>query len=306
MTPTNSDGRVAGVACAAGAFILWGVSPILWKAVSAVPPVELLAHRVAWCALLLTPILVASGPRGALRAVLARRRTRWSLLASTALIAFNWFLFIYAVQTDRLMEASLGYYINPLVNVLLGTLFLGERLRRRQWIAVALAGIGVLVLTIGVGHPPWIALGLAFSFGFYGLVRKTIAASAVQGVALETWFLAPIAVGTIGYLALVAPDGTAAFGRVDALTHVLLVATGGITAVPLILFGLGARRLDYSTVGILQYFAPTLQFLLAALAYGEPFGTPRRIAFLFIWTAVALYCHDALAQWRRSRSDTSA
>ncbi len=296
--PNRRGDATIGVLAATSAFVLWGLTPVLWKAVGHIQPGELLAHRVLWCGVLLLPILASPATRTAVRKILGQGSTRAALFASTALIGGNWFLFIYAVNTERVMEASLGYYINPLVNVLLGTVFLGERLRRLQWVSVGLAAIGVATLTIHVGAPPWIALGLAFSFGTYGLLRKKVAATPTQGVAIETWILAPLA---IGFLAWRASTGEAALGNADVATHALLFTTGIITAVPLILFAAGARRLDYSTVGILQYFAPTLQFLLAVVVYGEPFGTERLLSFALIWTAVAVYCVDALARWRRPR-----
>ncbi len=263
-----------------------------------VAPDELLAHRVLWCAPLLLPLLLRASHRAAFARIFRSRRTLLPLLASTTLIAFNWYLFVYAVNHDHVLEASLGYYINPLVNVVLGTLLLRERLARAQWIAVGIAAVGVSVLTIHAGRPPWIALGLAFSFGTYGLVRKQVAATAVQGVAIETWILAPFA---IGYLTFLGSTGELVFGSVDAGTHLLLIAAGAVTATPLILFSTGARRLDYSTVGILQYFAPTGQFLLAVAVFGEPFGIAHAIAFALIWTAVALYTTDAVRRWRNTR-----
>lgn len=298
MLRTRIDETTLGAIAATAAFLFWGFAPLYWKSVRHVAADELLAHRVLWCAPLLAPLLLRASNRNAFARIVRNRRTLLPLLASTTLIAFNWYLFVYAVNHDHVLEASLGYYINPLVNVVLGTVLLRERLARPQWIAVAIASLGVTVLTIHAGRPPWIALGLAFSFGTYGLVRKKVAVTAVQGVAIETWFLAPLA---IGYMAFLGSNGTLVFGSASATTHALLVLAGAVTATPLILFSAGARRLDYSTVGILQYFAPTGQFLLAVAVFGEPFGIVHAIAFALIWTAVAIYTTDAVRRWRRTR-----
>lgn len=298
---TGSSPAAAGLAYTLGAYLFWGLSPIFWKALGGVPTEELVAHRVVWCALLMVPVLAWQGRLRGLAALLRRRRTLLALAGSTALIATNWTLFIGAMGSERVLEASLGYFINPLVTVLLGTVFLGERLRRAQWASVAIAGAGVLVLALRVGRLPWIALGLAFTFGFYSLLRKNVAASPEEGLAVETWLLSPIAAVHLAGL-----PGGGSLGHADAPTLGLLVATGVITAVPLVWFTHGARRLPLSTVGILQYLAPTMQFLLAVLAFREPFALPQLAAFALIWTALAVFTVDARAAWNRSPRGESA
>jgi chloramphenicol-sensitive protein RarD len=286
----------AGVAFAGGAFLIWGVTPIYWKLLKQIPALELLAHRVVWALALVAvwmtlrrrcPDLVTAG---------RRPRTLAALLASTACIAVNWGLFIWAVNTDRVLSTSLGYYINPLVSVLLGLVVLRERLNRRQWLAVGLAAVAVAILTSRVGHPPWISLGLAFSFGFYGLLRKTVAADAVVGLTFETAALTPLCVGFLAWRERI---GAAAFSHQGVGTDLLLVAAGAVTAVPLLLFTLGARRLPLSTVGLLQYIAPTCTFVLAVFLYSEPFTLAHGIAFVLIWTALAIYTLDLRSRLRR-------
>lgn len=291
-----------GLAYTLGAYLFWGLSPIFWKALGQVPAEELVAHRIVWCALLMAAVLAWQRRLRSLPALLRRRPTLLALAGSTALIAANWFLFIRAMGSERVLEASLGYFINPLITVLLGLIFLGERLRRGQWASVVVAAAGVLVLALRVGRLPWIALGLAFTFGFYSLLRKSVAASPEEGLTVETWLLAPL---SLVYLARLAGDGGGALGHVDAPTHMLLVATGVITGVPLVWFTHGARRLPLATVGILQYLAPTMQFLLAVLAFREPFALAQLTAFVLIWTALIVFTVDARAARRNPRHPPS-
>lgn len=297
MKPSASPSPTAvGLAYALGAYLFWGLSPIFWKALGQVPAEELVAHRIVWCALLMVPLLAWQRRLRGLPALLRHRRTLLMLAGSTALIASNWFLFIRAMGSARVIEASLGYFINPLITVLLGMVFLGERLRPAQWASVAIAGAGVVVLALRVGRLPWVALGLAFTFGFYSLLRKNVAASPEEGLTVETWLLSPLAVV---FLARLAAGGGGALGHVDAATHALLVTTGVITGVPLVWFTHGARRLPLATVGILQYLAPTMQFLLAVAVFHEPFALPQLAAFALIWTALVVFTVDARAAWRR-------
>ena len=293
MTPASGSSEIrSGFMFAVAAFLIWGLSPIFWKYLSAVPSRELLAHRVLWCAVLIVPILILGRQVTDLRNLLSRPRTLATLLLTTALIGSNWFFYIWAVATDRILHASLGYFINPLVNILLGMLFLGETLRPKQKVSVAIAALGVSLMTWQLGHVPWISLVLAVTFGFYGLLRKTVDATPEQGLALETWLLSPIAVL---YLAQLHGQGGAggAWGHQGWTIDLLLVLTGVITAAPLLCFTHGARRLSLSMVGILQYIAPTCQFLLAVVVYDEPFGTVHLIAFVFIWIALGLFTTDA-------------
>lgn len=279
------------------AFTFWGLVPVYWKLLGEVPSPQQLAHRVVWSAVFMVGVLLWQGRFAGLGAVLGRRRTLVTLLASTALIGANWFFFLYSIASDQLLQASLGYFITPLVNVLLGLVFLRETLRPVQWSAIVLASVGVGLLTWRVGELPWLALILAFSFGFYGLLRKTVPAGPSEGLALETWLLAPLALLYLGQRHLA---GEGAFVVEGPWITFLLLLTGVFTATPLLWFTHGARRLPLATVGMLQYLAPTGQFLLAVLVYHEPFGRVQLVAFAIIWTALALYTWDARRGRRRA------
>jgi chloramphenicol-sensitive protein RarD len=278
-----------GLAAAVSAFLLWGLFPLYWKLLATVPALEVVAHRMAWA---LAAVAAWVSLRGRWRdalAVASRPRTVARLAASGALVSVNWLLYIWAVVHDRVVEASLGYFVNPLVNVVLGVLVLHERLSRAQRVAVALASAGVAVLTLAHGRLPWIALALATSFGLYGLARKTVAADAVVGLLWETALLTPLA---LGYLALLAHRGTGAFSPAAPAASVLLALGGPITAVPLALFAQGARSLPLSTLGFLQYLSPSLQFLLAVVVFREPFTPAHAATFAFIWAALAILTWD--------------
>jgi chloramphenicol-sensitive protein RarD len=281
---------------AIGAFTIWGVMPLYLKPLAAVPALEIMSHRIVWCCLLVFAWLAARGELGAVRAALANPPTRVRLMATAALISVNWLLYVWAIGNGHVIDSSLGYFINPLLNVVLGVLVLGERLNRAQKSAVALATAGVLYLAIVTGRPPWIALALAASFGFYGLLRKVVAVEAVPGLATETLILAPLAVL---YLLWLESQGTGAFGRAPTHVNALLLGSGVITALPLTLFAYGARRIPLSTVGLVQYIGPTLQFLLGVWVFHEPFTMQRGVGFLFIWAALAIYGADGL--WRNRR-----
>ncbi len=286
-----------GVAYGVAAYLWWGLVPVYFKSVASVPALEVLAHRVAWSVVMLNAMLVLQKRwRIGLRMVLVRR-TMFMLVASTTLIAVNWLVFIWAVSESRVLEASLGYFINPLVNVLLGFVLLGERLRRWQWGSVALAAIGVTYLTTGYGAFPWVSLVLACSFGTYGLLRKTMRVDSLVGLATETTILTPPA---IGYLLFALVTDRLAFGNETWRMDVLLSLAGVVTAVPLIWFAHAARRLRYATLGLLQYIAPSGQFLLAVLLFGETFTPDHMIAFASIWTALAIYSLDTFAQNRNA------
>jgi len=289
--------RGAGLAAGIAAYACWGFVPLYFKAVSAAPPLEVLAHRIAWSLVLLLLLVSRRGQRGALRAVLRPGRTLAMLSAASVLIAVNWLVYIWAVAAGRVMEGSLGYFINPLVSVALGVVVLGERLERPVGIAVAVASLGVVWLTLGLGHPPWIALTLAFSFGSYGLLRKLVPVGAVLGLCVETLLLAPLA---LGYLGVVGASGRLAFASGSLRLDVLLLLAGPITAVPLLLFAAAARRLPLSTLGFLQYLSPTLQLLLAVLVFKEPLDAARAGAFAFIWTGLAIFTIHSLREgWTR-------
>lgn len=294
-----------GVAFAGAAFLFWGLSPIYWKALGAVPAGEVLAHRIVWSSVLLAAMLLARRRGRELLAAVRRPRTLATLVVTTALIAVNWYVYIWAMAAERVLEASLGYFVNPLVNVLLGVVFLRERLSRPQAAAVALAAVGVAVLTVEVGRVPWVALLLAGTFGVYGLLRKTVDAGPQVGLAVETALLTPL---TLVWLARLHAGGGGAFGGGafgggafggGLATDLLLVGAGAVTVVPLVWFTQGARLLPLSALGLIQYLAPTIQFLLAVLVYREPFGATHLVAFAVIWAGLAVFTWDLRRRLRR-------
>jgi chloramphenicol-sensitive protein RarD len=284
------DPRAHGLAAAVAAYLLWGIAPLYFHALPHVPPLEILAHRVVWSVLVLALALLVTRRWASVREGFATRGRILALCATSALISCNWGIFIWAIGQHRLVEASLGYFVNPLVNVALGAIFLGERLSRRQLAAVALAGVGVLVLVVRAGTLPWVALALAVSFGFYALLRKVARIDALGGLFVETALLSPVA---LAWLVARGAAGTGAFGA-DPRTTALLSLAGVVTATPLVLFAVGVRRLRLSTIGVVQYLAPTCQFLLAVLAFREPLGAAQLGAFALIWTSLALYTADAI------------
>lgn len=278
------------------AYGLWGFFPIYWKQLAGIPAVEVLAHRVLWSAVFVALVLLAKRSGAQTLAVLRDPVKRRAMLLSTVLIAANWGIFIWAVSVNRVTEASLGYYINPLLNVVLGRLVLGETLRPRQVVSVALAAIAVVYLTAMRGAVPWVSLVLAATFSLYGLVRKQSPVGALDGLAIETSLAAPAA---IIYLVLLDPP----FRNIAAATPlmlVFLVGSGVATAIPLLAFAGAARRLRYTTLGMVQYLAPTLQLACAVLLYGEAFRTTHAVAFGMLWCAIAIYIVDGLLD-RRSR-----
>jgi len=287
-----------GLLYGVSAYALWGVVPVFWKLLAGIDPVEVLAHRIVWGVAAFALIVPFAGAGPALRVAMRDRRTLAVMALSGSLLALNWGIFVGSVATGHLLEASLGYFINPLVSVGLGMVVLGERMRRLQWLAIAFAFAGVVLMTWYAGRIPWISLLLAATFGSYGLVRKVARVESLVGSTLETALLAPIAAG---YLVLVAMRGEGALGHTDATTHLLLVATGVVTAGPLLLFTSAARRLPLSTIGFLQYLSPTGQFLLAVLVYGEPFSADRLLAFALIWAGLAVFSLDLLRLRRRPR-----
>jgi len=282
--------QVVGGLYATAAFGAWGLVPAYWKQVAFVPGPEMVAHRVLWALPVLLVLFARRHALGRLRGALAHSGHRRLLTITALLVGSNWLVFIWAVQEGHLLEASLGYYINPLVNVLLGRVFLGERLTRRQGVAVGVAAVGVAALTVGLGVVPFVALGLALTFGAYGLLRKQAGVDALTGLGVEVCLLAPLAVAGIGVFAA----GGDARATAQGLGGIALVACSGpVTVLPLLWFAEGARRLRYSTLGFFQYLAPTGQFLLAVLAYGEAFTRSHAVAFPLIWLAVLLYLSDA-------------
>lgn len=286
-----------GLIAAALAYTLWGLFPLYLKQVAHVDPVQVVAHRSLWSLVFVFGLLALWRRLGWVKAALRDRRTLLVFAASAALLALNWGVYVWAVGAGRIVDASLGYFINPLVNVLLGVWLLQERPRPLQWVAVALAGCGVLWLIVGAGEWPWIALVLAFTFGFYGLLRKTAPLGASEGLALETLMQAPVAALLIGWWAWL---GTGAMSAQEPLTSLWLMLAGPFTAIPLLLFAAGARRLPLATMGLLQYLGPTLQFALGVFVYGEPFSADRAVGFVIIWAALALYSAESLWRWRQA------
>jgi chloramphenicol-sensitive protein RarD len=286
-----------GMLYAATAYTLWGLFPIYFKALQNVSPAQILWHRIVWAFVFLLVVLAMRRQWQWIAKVARQPKVLAGFTASAVLLSLNWYMYIWSVNNDHVVDASLGYFMNPLVSVLLGFLLLHERLRPAQWAAVALAAAGVAWLTWQAGHPPWIGLWLAFSFGFYGLLRKTAALGALEGLALETFLLFPIA---FGYLVWLAVNDQNAFLHASVASKWLLVAAGPITAIPLLLFAAGARRIPMSTLGLLQYLAPSLQLLLGVWLYNEPFGGNRLLGYAVIWSALALYSLEGI--WRVWRS----
>lgn len=283
--------------------LVWGLSPLFWKPLAAVPVWEVLLHRIVWSALFLLAWLWRRRGLAALAAALRSRRQLTTLSLTTLLIGVNWYLYIWGVNNDRVLETSLGYFILPMFVVLLGVLCLGERLRPRQTAAVALATAGVLNLVLSQGRPPWLALALASTFAGYALLRKTAAVDALTGLAVET---ALLAVPALTALAALAWKGRLSAPGSGWQTWSLLALTPAVTALPLLWYTEGARRLPLKTLGLLQYLSPTCQFLLGAFLFKEPLGKPQLLSFGFVWAGLALYTTDALngkGPWSEGRLD---
>jgi chloramphenicol-sensitive protein RarD len=281
----NQTDSLRGFAYGIAAYAWWGFAAVYFKLVRDVPPLEILAHRVVWSMVVLVLLVTFMRRWPAALRVVRDRRALLALAASTILIAVNWYTFIWAVTRNHMLDASLGYFINPLVNVVFGYFFFHERLRTAERVSVALAALAVLWLTVSAGVVPWVALVLATTFGLYGLVRKLAGVGSIEGLSIETALLLPIA---LGYLTWLGTSGTLTFGNSLRL-DLLLLAAGPVTAMPLLWFATAVRELRLATVGLLQYIAPTLQFILAVAVYHEPFGGARLVAFLLIWIAGAMY-----------------
>lgn len=292
-----------GVLAGIGAYFMWGLFPIYWKFLLEVPALQILAHRMVWSLVVMLLLLAISGDRTWLKRALRERRLLLTYVAAASLLAVNWGTYIWAVNSGFVVESSLGYFINPLVNMLFGVIFLKEHLRRGQIIAVCLATAGVLYLTISHGRLPWIALVLALTFGLYGLIKKTAPLDSSQSFTLETLALF---LPAFGYLALQEARGVGAFGHQGTVTNLLLAFAGPVTSIPLLLFGFAARRIPLSMVGFLQYIAPTLQFLLGVLAYHEPFPPEKLVGFAIIWLALILYTTESVLYNRRRAAATPA
>lgn len=288
-----------GILYAALAFILWGIFPLYFHALKDVPPLEILGHRMLWSLLFLLLVLAVRRQWKWLPQVLRQPRVLAAFVASALLLSANWFVYIWSVNNGHVIDASLGYFINPLINVMLGMLVLGETLRRGQWIAIGVAACGVAWLTWSAGQVPWIALVLGLSFGAYGVLRKTAALAALEGLSLETMLLFPLALGYVLWLTM---HGQNTFVNTDSdATRWLLAAAGPITAIPLLLFAAGARRIPMAVLGMLQYISPSIQALLGVWVFHEAFPPERLTGFIIIWAALALYMAEGLWSGRRAK-----
>ncbi|WP_130100387.1 EamA family transporter RarD [Siccibacter turicensis] len=287
-----------GVLLALAAYFIWGIAPAYFKLIHYVPADEILTHRVIWSFFFMVALIAITRQWGQIKRLCQTPKKIFALALSAVLVGGNWLLFIWSVNNHHMLEASLGYFINPLVNILLGMIFLGERFRRMQWVAVVLAATGVLVQLWTFGSLPVIALGLAFSFAFYGLVRKKIAVEAQVGMLFETLWLLPVAAF---YLFFYADSPTSHMGQNPMSLNLLLIAAGVVTTIPLLCFTGAATRLRLSTLGFFQYIGPTLMFLLAVLFYDEIPGADKMVTFAFIWVALAVFVMDALYTQRRTR-----
>lgn len=292
-------GLIAAFLC----YLTWGLVPLYWKQMASVDAMELIAHRLVWSLLFLVFVVTALRGWTEVWAALSTWRGFARNFLGGCLLTANWWVYIWGVNAGHVIECSLGYFLVPLLNVALGRLVLGETLRRWQWIAVTLAGAGVGYMMVQLGHVPWIAFTLALSFGLYGLLRKQSPLGPLTGLAVETLLLAPLAASWLVWLAF---QGRGALGHVDGRVTALVLSTGIVTAIPLLLFAYGAKRLRLSTLGLLQYAAPTCQFLLGWWVYREPFGRDRAAAFALIWLGLAAYTADAVTAQRRASRDRAA
>ncbi|UPR35703.1 EamA family transporter RarD [Vibrio cyclitrophicus] len=298
MTQDEQQRTRQGILLAVAAYTMWGIAPIYFKSLSEVSPFEILSHRVVWSFFLLAFLLHMSRGWRKVRDTLTSKPKMLYLVATSILVGANWLIFIWAVNSNHMLDASLGYYINPLINVLLGMFFLGERLRKLQWFAVSLAAIGVIIQLIAFGSVPIVAIALAFSFGFYGLLRKKVSLEAQTGLFIETLVMLPIATT---YLLFIADSATSDFSMNPMQLNLLLVAAGVITTVPLLCFTGAATRLKLSTLGFFQYIGPSLMFLLAVLIYGEAFTSDKAITFAFIWGALVVFSFDGLRNNKKNK-----
>ncbi|RGP40137.1 putative transporter [Altererythrobacter insulae] len=296
-TPQSpADGaEPSGLPAALGAYLIWGFLPLYLILVDTVPPIEFVGWRIIWTLPFCLLIVVFRKQLSELKAALTNRKAMTILLASSGLIAINWFVYVWAVQTGEIFAASLGYYINPLINVVLGTLILGEKLSRRQWAAVVLAAIGVAVLLAGALTTLWISMTLALSFGTYGLLRKQVAVGSLPGLTIESALLLPLSAGIALWYASSA--GGSSFGQ-ETWLSLAIVLGGVLTAVPLLMFAVAARRMNYSTLGFIQFLAPSIVFVLGLTVFDRPLLPAQLASFAFIWTAIAVFVWDLVAKSR--------
>ncbi|MBE4582978.1 EamA family transporter RarD [Vibrio navarrensis] len=303
MTLEEQQRARQGVLLAIGAYTMWGIAPIYFKSISSISALEILSHRVVWSFFLLAALLHFGRNWRTVSAVITNKSKMLYLVSTAILVGVNWLIFIWAVNANHMLDASLGYYINPLFNVLLGMIFLGERLRKLQWFAVALAACGVLVQLVMFGSVPIVAIALAMSFGVYGLLRKKVSVDAQTGLFIETLVMLPAAAI---YLLFIASTPTSNLLDNPASLNILLVAAGVVTTLPLLCFTGAATRLKLSTLGFFQYIGPSLMFLLAVLIYGEAFTSDKAITFAFIWGALVLFSFDGLRNNRNVRRAATA
>jgi chloramphenicol-sensitive protein RarD len=283
-----------GVLYALGAYLAWGLFPVYWKWLHEVPAVQLIGHRIIWSFILLLIVIFTTGQWTKFRSTLTRQ-VIGIYLAASVLLSINWLVYVWGVNNGHIVETSLGYFINPLLSVLLGMIFLRERLRPAQWFPLGLATAGVIYLTWTYGSLPWIALSLAFSFGVYGLVKKLAPLGSLYGLTLETGL---VFLPALGYLLFTESTGQGAFGHAGPVSSLLMIGAGVVTTVPLLMFASAARRIPLTMIGIMQYIAPTLQFLLGVLVYKEPFETARLVGFSLVWTALIFFWAEGYLAYR--------
>ena len=289
-----------GLWAAAASYIIWGLFPLYFHQLSAVPALEIVAHRSVWSLVFVAAVLAVQRRWAWLGEVLRQPKVLATYAAAALLLSSNWLIYVWAVNHGHVLEASLGYFINPLVNVLLGVVVLHERPRRLQWLALGVACLGVVWMAVAMGTPPWVALALALSFGFYGLIKKMAPLGSLEGLSLETLLLAPIAIPALLWLTLHHPGG----GHSPS-TWVWLLVAGPLTAIPLLLFGYGAQRVSMGTLGLLQYLAPSLQFILGWMVFQEPLSPQRLLGFGLIWLALLIYSADSVRQWPKAQTKPS-
>jgi chloramphenicol-sensitive protein RarD len=292
-----------GILLAIGAYGIWGFLPIYWKTIDVVPATQILSHRIIWSFTFLCLIIFLKKDLSAFRRAIRSKKILATFSLAAMLIGVNWLTYIWGVNAGYIVETSLGYFINPLVSVLLGVIILKERLRSLQWFPIILAAIGVLYLTISYGALPWIALVLALTFGLYGLIKKTTPLNSLHGLSLETGILF---LPALFFLLFAEGQGSGLIGHTSSIITLLLILTGIVTALPLLLFASAAKQINLSTLGILQYIAPTMQFLIGVIIYGEPFTQSRLIGFSIIWAALLVYSLEGILEKRRSIQITLA
>jgi len=286
-----------GVLYGVGAYVLWGFFPIYWKLLHEVPALQVIGHRISWSFILLAVYILVAKQWQEFRSVAFKPKTIAIYSIAAVLLSFNWLIYVWGVNAGFIVETSLGYFINPLLSVLLGVVFLRERLRPMQWIPVGLAAIGVIYLTFIYGRPPWIALSLAFTFGFYGFVKKLSPLGSLYGLTLETGILFPLA---LIYIAMVGLNGSGAFLQNGTLVDVFLIGAGLVTTIPLLMFASAAKQIPLTVVGLLQFIAPTLQFLIGVFLYKEPFDLAHFIGFAIVWTALIIFAVESYLANRAS------